>query len=181
MVPLDEVVDMFERIVSMLFRTVSPKYTEFSFNSTSLLNKSTACIVLNKSLELRIYNILSNQYSIIDTNSGRFLAVNPVDNLLYYISKNNSHKQLKSFDYKTGIISINNKIKIPLDVEDLNFDIDGNICYASEGILYKSNLSDDRLAFEYLNFTDYFESFYRFTFCKCGNHIAVVSFKGKRP
>lgn len=133
-------------------------------------------IILNNGLEFHTYRLGDSNTNLISKNVGRFISFDKKNKNYLFLTKDSASTGINYFNIKSGLIQ--KRIPAMTNCEDYAIDVNSDVYGGHDGKLFRySNTNWVQVA----DFTEKIGSFYRMSFCNCGKHLCVVSFKGKRP
>ena len=158
--------------------------SEYIKNSDSIgyscwINDSLiSMFVVEDTSSLQILDMKTNKRTLVITNPGRCMKINPKNKELYFIDKNDStHWFLSSYNFKSK--KVKKVIETLPGSEDFAFFSDGILICGFKGGVFelrgKSWLAIGKPIISMEN------DFYRIAISPDDQYIAVVSFKGKKP
>lgn len=138
-----------------------------------------AVCVLNKIMDLHIYDLPSEQYVVISSNVGRCLVKFPgTDDLCFIQNATGGDRTIMRYNHQSGeIFLVGPALK---GSEDFTIMPDGKFLMGAEGKLFE--LDPNTSAWnEIADFSETTGSFYRLVASPNGKRIALVSYAGKKP
>jgi hypothetical protein len=136
-------------------------------------------IVLDNGLELHSYKLSEDSTRIISKPVGRFIAAQKDSGRLFFLQRNDSINFITCIDLRT----MNSIHQYPAlnGCEDYAIDKYNGLYGGKDGILYRYDSTFVDHWRPILNLKNIVGTFYRMSFCKCGSHLCVVAFSGKKP
>jgi len=133
-------------------------------------------IILNNGLEFHTYKLGDSFTKMISKNAGRFINYDKKYKNYLFLSRDTISNSINYFNINKGEIQY--KIPAMSGCEDYAIDLNSDIYGSLDGKLFRfKNTKWDQVA----DLSKQIGSFYRMAFCNCGEHLCVVSYKGKRP
>ena len=133
-------------------------------------------IILNNGLEFHTYKLGDSFTKMISKNAGRFINYDKKSKNYLFLSKDSTSRSINFFNIKKGEVIYN--IPTMSGCEDYAVDSNSDIYGSHDGKLFRYNKEYwEQVA----DWSKQIGPFYRMSFCNCGEHLCVVSFKGKRP